>query len=131
MEPARIPLLLRAFVVQRLRVRDRGHACATPAHYPGNSERAEICSRPCHRTADIELGVSLARESVVVAVFIVGFTRQSSESLRDPAANPLREVWDITKRVPPAYGERRLSRRTSPHVVFGPAAMFGDELTGI
>jgi len=79
MESARVRLLLRGFVVQRLRVCDRRHARSAPAHYPGNRRRAEICSRFCYRPAGIELGVSVARESVVIALSSRGESRDPDE----------------------------------------------------
>src|SRR5512140_2196555 len=63
MEPARIPLLLRAFTVQRLRVCDRGHADAAPAHRASKPRREEICSRLDYRPAAAELGLPVAGKS--------------------------------------------------------------------
>src|SRR6476469_2812585 len=63
MEPARIPLLLRAFTVQRLRVCDRGHADAAPAHRASKPRREEICSRLGYRPAGAELGLPGAGKS--------------------------------------------------------------------
>ena len=63
MESARIPLLLRPFVVQYLRVCGRRHARATPARDRGNPKREEIRARLSYGAAGIELVLPVARES--------------------------------------------------------------------
>src|SRR2546423_480355 len=63
MEPARIPLLLRAFTVQCLRVCDRRHAHAAPARRASKPGREKICSRLGYRPAGAELGLPVARKS--------------------------------------------------------------------
>ena len=63
MEPARVPLLLRAFVVQRLRVCDTRHAHAAPARRASKPGREEIYSRLGYRPAGAELGLPVAGKS--------------------------------------------------------------------
>ncbi len=75
MEPPRVPLLLRTFVVQRLRACDRRYARPAPAHCPGKLGRAEICSPLCHSAAGIKLGVPVARESNLLTAVIPSVSR--------------------------------------------------------
>ena len=71
-ESARVPLLLRAFIIQHLCISGRCPGRTARAHRRHKAEGAKVCSRLCYRLGGVELVLPVAGKPSVVAAAVTG-----------------------------------------------------------